>query len=162
MIFADDVDTSLAGFFPAACVAVFIGALLGIFVTAVFRATGFAPRRDGDFLDERTDPADASFFFAVFLAGFLAELFAFDGLLKERCAGRDLDIGRLRADAGRACALRLAVALDLTRDLFTGFEAFLAMIVLLLGCSRLRRAHRCTGISRDWGESGKLQIITCA
>jgi hypothetical protein len=40
----------------------------------------------------------------------------------------------LRADAGRGCALRLAFALDLTRDLFTGFEAFLAMIVLLLGC----------------------------
>jgi hypothetical protein len=67
---------------------------------------------------------------------------------------RDFGGERLRAGS----ALRTAFALDL---IFTGFEIFLTMVVLLLGRAP-RRARRCTGFPRDWGDSGKLQIITCA
>jgi hypothetical protein len=65
----------------------------------------------------------------------LAAGFALDGLPARRFGAPDLGVGRLRAGAERGCALRLAFALDLARDFFTGFEAFLAMVVLLLGCS---------------------------
>jgi len=133
--FADEADTGLAGVFPVACVEAFVEVFLGTLVSEVFLATGFAPRLDDDFFDPRADPAEAGFFFAVFFAGFLAEFFALDGLAERRFAAPDLGVGRLRAGAERGCALRLAFALDLARDFFTGFEAFLAMVVLLLGCS---------------------------
>jgi hypothetical protein len=165
MFLADDDDKGLAGAFPAACVETFPALFFGTFFNGFFFATGFATRLDGDFFDVRPDLPDTGFFFAVFFAVFFAgffAVFAFDGLPERRFGARDLAVGRLRAGFERGFVLRLAFALVLARDFFIGFEAFLAMVVLLVGARLLRRAHVCTGISRDWGESGKLQIITCA
>jgi hypothetical protein len=147
-IFLADDEVDLAEFFPAAWLEVFPEGLFETFFNGFFFATGFTAR-----FDERPDFADADFLFAA--------VFAFDGLAKRRFSARDLSVGRFRAGFERGFAFRLAFALDLARDFFTGFEAFLAMVVLLLGRGS-RRAHRCSGFSRDWGDSGKLQIITCA
>jgi hypothetical protein len=147
-VFLADDETDLAAIFPAAPEGFFESFLSGCFL-----ATGFAVRLDGDFFDERPDWADAGFFFA----GLFAAAFAFDGLAERRFGERELSVGRFRA----GFALRLGFALDLARDFFTGLEGFLAMVVLPLGRDS-RRAHHCSGFSRDWGDSGKLQIITCA
>jgi hypothetical protein len=151
-----DGDTGLAGVFPAAWAGVLPEIFFGTFASGFFLATGFAPRLDGECFDERPDFADAGFFFAGFFA-----VLAFDGLA-ERFGARDLGVGRLRAGFERGFALRLAFALDLGRDFFTGFETFLAMIVLLLRRALVGRTAAFLDISRDWGESGKLQTITCA
>ena len=92
--------------------------------------TDFAARLDGDF-DERPDLADADFFFA----GFFIAVFAFS-----RFGARGLGVRRFRVGFERGFALRLAFALDLGRDFFTGFKAFLAMVVLLLGRDSLASA----------------------
>jgi hypothetical protein len=149
--------SALAGVLPAAWAGVFPEVFFKTFGNGFFLATGFAARLDGDFFEERPDLADVGFFFA----GFFAADFAFDGLA-ERFGARDLGVVRLRAGFDRGFALRLAFALDLGRDFFTGFEAFLAMVVLLLGCGSGRARTAIPDISRDWGESGKLQIITCS
>ena len=110
-----------------------------------FLVMGFAARLDGDF-DERPDLAGADFFFA----GFFIPVFAFG-----RFGARDLAVGCFRAGFERGFALRLAFALDLGRDFFTGFKAFLAMVVLLLGCGSQGRAHRYFRILPRLGRLGK-------
>jgi hypothetical protein len=145
----------LAGVFPVAWVGVFPEVFFETFCNGFFLTTGFAARLDGDFFEERPDLADAVFFFAGFFAGFFAAVLAFDGLAERRFGARDfardfardLGVGRFRAGFERGFAFRLAFALDLARDFFTGFEAFLAMVVLLLGRGS-RRAHRYSAISR--------------
>jgi hypothetical protein len=131
------------------------------FFKSFFLATGFPARLDGDFFDER-DLADAGFFLADFFTGLFAADFAFDGLDDRRFGARDLGASFFRVGFERGLALRLALALDLARDFFTGFEAFLAMVVLLLGCGSEAERTAISGFSRDWGDSRKLQIITCA
>jgi hypothetical protein len=167
---ADDDDTGLPEVFPAAWLGIFPavffetfcnGFFFGTFFKSFFLATGFPARLDGDFFDER-DLADAGLFFTGFFTGFFAADFAFDGLAERRLGARDLGASFLRVGFERGLALRLAFALDLARDFFTGFEAFLAMVVLLLGCGSGAERTAISGFSRDWGDSGKLQIITCA
>jgi hypothetical protein len=127
------------------------------FFKSFFLATGFPARLDGDLFDAR-DFADAGFFLAGFFAGLFAADFAFDGLPERRFGARDLGASFFRVGFERGLALRLAFALDF----FTGLEAFLAMVVLLLGCGSRAERTAISGFSRDWGDSGKLQIITCA
>ena len=161
---ADD-EIGLAECLPTAWLEVFLEVFFGTFFNGFFLATGFAARLDGDFFGERLDLADAGFFLAGFFAAFFATDLAFDGLPERRFGAldfaRDLGVGRLRAGFERGFALRLAFALDLARDFFTDFEAFLAMVVLLLGRDSGERTA-VSGFFRDWGDSGKLQIITCA
>jgi len=159
-----DGGSTFAGVFPAAA-GVLPESFLATFGNGFFLTTGFVERRVGalDFFEPRPDLAGADFFFAgFFFAGFFAAVFPFDGL-DERFGARALGAVRLRAGFACGFALRLAFALDLGRDFFTGFEAFLTMVVLLLGCG-LGGARTAIpgGISRHWGKSGKLQIITCA
>jgi hypothetical protein len=129
------------------------------FFKSFFLATAFPARLDGDFFGER-DLADAGFFLAVFFTDLFAADFAFDGLAERRFGACDLGATFFRVGFERGLALRLALAL--ARDFFTGLEAFLAMIVLLLGCGSEAERTAISGFSRDWGDSGKLQIITCA
>jgi hypothetical protein len=138
----DDDETGLPEVFPAAWLGVFFGVFLeafcnGFFFETFFRsfflATVFPARLDGDFLDER-DLADAGFFLAGFFTRLFAADFALDGLAERRFGARDFGASFFRVGFERGLALRLAFALDLARDFFTGFEAFLAMVVLLLGC----------------------------
>jgi hypothetical protein len=110
-----DAEIGLAEVFPES--------FFETFVKGFFLATDFAARLDGDF-DERPDLAGADFFFA----GFFIAVFAFG-----RLGARDLGVRRFRAGFERGFALRLAFVFDLGRDFFTGFKAFLAMVVLLLG-----------------------------
>jgi hypothetical protein len=122
--------------FPAAWLEVFSEGFFETFFKGFFLATGRAARLDGDFFDERPDLAGAGFF----LAGFFDAVFAFVRFGKCRFGARDLGVGRLRAGFERGFALRLAFVLDLGRDFFTGFRAFLAMVVLLLGRDSLASA----------------------
>jgi hypothetical protein len=117
--------------FPVAWLEVFSEGFVETFFKGFFLATGRA-----DFFDERTDLADAGFF----LAGFFDAVFAFVRFGKCRFGARDLGVGRLRAGFERGFALRLAFILDLGRDFFTGFRAFLAMVVLLFGRDSLASA----------------------
>jgi len=119
---ADD-EIDLAEIFPAAWREVFAKGFFETFFNGFFFATGFPAR-----FDARPDVADADFFFA----GFFAAAFAFDGLAERNFGARDLSVGRFRA----GFAFRLALA----RDFFMGFEAFLAMVVLLLGRDSLASA----------------------
>jgi hypothetical protein len=139
MFLADDDDKGLE-VLPARCVGVFAEVFFGTFFNGFFLATGFAARLVSDFFAERPDLADAGFFFAGFFIVFFAAVLAFDGLPERRFGARDFGVGRLRAGFERGFALRLAFALDLARDFFTGFEAFLAMVVLLFGVRLLRRS----------------------
>ena len=124
-----DAEIGLAELFPAAWLEVFPESFFETFFKGFFLATDFAARLDGDF-DERPDLAGAEFFFAGFFAGFVFVRFG----------ARDLGVGRFRAGFERGFALRLAFVLDLGRDFFTGFKAFLAMVVLLLGRDSLASA----------------------
>jgi len=80
----------------------------------------------GGFLEPRPDFADASFFFA----GFFAAILDFEGFAGRDFCVPDFGAARLRAGVERDFGLRPAPALDLGRDFFTGFGAFLAMVVL--------------------------------
>jgi hypothetical protein len=164
-IFLADDEIGLAERLPAAWLEVFPEVFFRTFFNGFFLATGFAARLDGDFFGERLDLADAGFF----LAGFFVTDLAFDGLPERRFGAcdfaRDLGVGRLRAGFERGFALRLAFALDLARDFFTDFEAFLAMVVLLLRRDS-RRAHRCFWIlprlGRLWKTSNYNMRLTGA
>jgi len=147
-----DAEIGLAAVFPATRLEVFTEGFFETFFKDFFLAMGFAARLDGDF-DERPDLAGADFFFA----GFFIVVFAFG-----RFGARDLAVAWFRACLERGFALRLAFALDLGCDFFTGFRAFLAMVVLLLGRNSFNERTAVSGFFRDWGGSGKLQIITCA
>jgi hypothetical protein len=122
-----DAEIGLAEVFPATRLEVFTEGFFETFFKD-FLAIGFAARLDGD---ERPDLAGADFFFA----GFFIAVFAFG-----RFGARDLGVGCFRAGFERGFALRLAFVLDLGRDFFTGFKAFLAMVVLLLGRDSLASA----------------------
>jgi hypothetical protein len=125
-----DAEIGLAEVFPAAWLPVFPESFFETFFKGFFLATDFAARLDGDF-DERPDLTGADFFFA----GFFIAVFPFG-----RFGARDLGVGRFRAGFERGFALRLAFVFDLGRDFFTGFKAFLAMVVLLLGRDSLASA----------------------
>jgi hypothetical protein len=119
-----------AGVFAAGLPAAFFAT----FGRGFFFAAGFAARLDGECFDF----AETGFFFA----GFFGADRAFDGLA-ERLGVRVLGAWRFAAGFARdfsGFALRVALALDLGLDFFTGLEAFLAMIVLLLRRAR-GRAH---------------------
>jgi hypothetical protein len=124
-----DAEIGLAAVFPATRLEVFTEGFFETFFKDFFLAMGFAARLDGDF-DERPDLAGADFFFAGFIA-----VFTFS-----RFGARDLAVGCFRAGFERGFALRLAFAFDLGCDFFTGFRAFLAMVVLLLGRDSLTSA----------------------
>ena len=125
-----DAEIGLAEVFPAAWLEVFPESFFETFFKGFFLATDFAARLDGDF-DEGPDLAGADLFFA----GFLIAVFAFD-----RFGVRDEGVRRFRAGFERGFALRLAFVLDFGRDFFTGFKAFLAIVVLLLGRNSLASA----------------------
>jgi hypothetical protein len=149
---ADEADKSLAGVFPATRADGLL-TFLATFAAGFLFATGFTPRRDGDFFAVRADVAKVDFFFA----GFVAAAFGADGL-PGRFGARDAAAARWAAAFEGA----LAFVFNFVRDLFAGFEAFMTMVVLLLGCHSSRDAPLNREFSRDWGDSGKLQIITCA
>jgi hypothetical protein len=125
-----DAEIGLAEVFPAAWLEVFPESFFETFFKGFFLATDFAARLDGDF-DEGPNLAGADLFFA----GFLIAVFAFD-----RFGARDEGVRRFGAGFERGFALRLAFVLDFGRDFFTGFKAFLAMVVLLLGRDSLASA----------------------
>jgi hypothetical protein len=101
---------------------------------------GFLPRATGFFAGPfraALAPARRSFRAAGFLAGLARAL----GLLRDFAA-------------------LAALALGLTRDFLTGFECFLAMIVLRVAVPTSDRAPAGCREFENGGEWGKLQIIT--
>jgi hypothetical protein len=116
-------------------------------VSEVFLATGFAPRRAGDFFDKRPDRRKPVFS-SLFFRGLSREAFALDGLAERRFAAPDLGVGRLRAGA------KVAVPCDwlslwIWRAISSQASKLFWPWSSTVGVQLLWRAHRCTGISRD-------------